>query len=63
MKISEKEVEEQSSDDDELVPIKEKSKKIDEQYRTISTYNGGKTDKYSWSQDITCLDIEIPLKV
>jgi hypothetical protein len=41
----------ESDDDEELKPIVEKGKK-NEQYRKISTYNGGENDKYSWSQDI-----------
>lgn len=28
----------------------------------FNTYNGGKTDKYSWSQNINDVTLEIPLK-
>ena len=53
---------EESDSDDEIKPIKEKKVKVDDKFKTISTYNGGKNDRYSWSQDITCVTVELPLK-
>lgn len=29
--------------------------------KTISTYNGAKTDKYNWSQSIKNVDVQVPL--
>lgn len=34
---------------------------IDEKYKDISTFNGAKNDKYSWSQDIRNLTVSIKL--
>ena len=47
--MKEEEKDSESSDEGEIKPVKEKQVKIDEKYRTISTYNGGVTDNYSWS--------------
>jgi len=35
---------------------------IDEKYKDISTFNGAKNDKYSWSQDIRNLTVSIKLE-
>jgi hypothetical protein len=37
-----------------VVPEKEVDKKI-------STYNGGETEKYNWSQSIKNVDVQVPL--
>lgn len=37
------------------------SKKIDEKFESISTYNGDKCDKYSWSQGVMDVNIQVKL--
>jgi len=34
---------------------------IDEKYKDISTFNGAKNDKYSWSQDIRNVTVSLKL--
>ena len=41
------EIEDNESDEDkELKPIKEKDVKVDDKFRSITTHNGGVNDKY-----------------
>lgn len=35
---------------------------VDEKYKEISTFNGDKNDKYSWSQDCKNVTVSIPLE-
>ena len=37
----------------------EKSKKVDEKMLNISSYNGGVTEKYVWSQSVTDVTVQI----
>ena len=46
-----------------MVPVEKKNDTVDDKFRSITTYNGGTTDNYSWSQDITAVVVEMPLKV
>ena len=48
-------------EEEEVIQKIDKSAKPDSQYNKISTYNGGVTDKYSWSQTINEVTVEIPL--
>lgn len=38
-----------------------KDNSIDEKYKEISTFNGAKNDKYSWSQDVRNLTVSVKL--
>lgn len=44
-----------------VTPVTEKKAPSVEIDKSISTYNGAKTDKYNWSQHLTQVDLQIKL--